>query len=88
MSPVDIGVPCLNVRNKVFFCSTWCDNHSVVWVAVREVGRHIAQTDRQSSSLNFRQSTDQSVGHNSGVPRIFCVGGEGVLQLQLRTEDR
>jgi hypothetical protein len=45
---VDKGVSCLNVRSRVFFCPTWFANHSVVWVAVGEVGTHIAQTDRHS----------------------------------------
>jgi len=41
MSPVDTGVPCMNLRTKVFFCTTRYVNHSVVWWAVRSVVRQV-----------------------------------------------
>jgi hypothetical protein len=44
MTPVDVGVPCLNVSTKVSFCTTRYANHSVVW-SVRSVGRKSAQAD-------------------------------------------
>jgi hypothetical protein len=63
MLPVDIGVPCVNVRTKVFLCTTRYASHSVVWSAVRSVGRQIAQTGRHMSSLYFNHSANQSVAH-------------------------
>ena len=72
MSPVDIGVPCLNVRAKVLFC-TVLRGMPVTLLCGRLYGQFVDELLRQLSSLYFKQSANHSVAHKifQSVSRQF-----------------